>query len=759
MRFTIPLMALLAVPRLAAQQPAAAPSVVIPRIDAQPVIDGVLDDPVWARAARLDGFHQYRPVDGRPAADSTVVLVWYSPTAIYFGILAYDRDPGAVHATVADRDNIGSDDEVTVYLDTFDDRRRAYFFGSNPLGVQDDGMRTEGGFTTSFASGSTDRSPDFIYQTRGRRTAFGYSVEMRIPFKSLRYPGGASMTWGLNVDRITQRTGYEDTWTDVRRASESFLAQEGTITGIHDIHRGVVTEVQPEFTAQLAGARNPDGSFTRGDVKPQVGGNIDFGFTHLTLAGTINPDFSQVEADAGLVTINQRFALFYPERRPFFLEGIDLFASPNNLLYTRTIANPDAGVKLTGKFGGWTVAHLSAADNISGQPDAIANLTRIRRDIGGNSLAGLTITDREQNGRFNRLASGDVRLLFAKYYYFQGQLAGSATRDSSNGTTRYGPLWDLEFDRTGRAHGFNYKVTAIDSDFAAQSGFVPRTGVVMGHGYERYSMYGAPGALVEQFTIFVGLPQVWRYDDFPAHRPIEGDGEFNTSLRLRGGWNIGTKVADNYDRFDPANYRGYGVSTIEGTQPFQVPSGVFDEWNGNVTIATPLFPRWQATANLGFGATTIFPEAARGHGPTASATITARLTPSIRLYGTLTYSQLIRSRDGSEFARTIIPHLKIEVQPSRSLFFRVVAEYRSQRQAALEDPVTGAPLVINGAPSVASRTDSLRVDWLASYEPVPGRVLFFGYGSTYDGDRTLTLRNLRREDDGFFVKVAYLFRR
>ena len=149
-----------------------APSVRIPRIEAEITVDGLLDEPVWRQAARLDGFKQYRPVDSRPAEDSTVVLVWYSPTAIYFGILAYDREPGQVHATVSGRDNIASDDEVTIYLDTFNDRRRAYFFGSNPLGVQDDGVRSEGGFSaSSFSSGTVDRNPDFQYQTRGRRTA------------------------------------------------------------------------------------------------------------------------------------------------------------------------------------------------------------------------------------------------------------------------------------------------------------------------------------------------------------------------------------------------------------------------------------------------------------------------------------------------------------------------------------------------------------------------------------------------------------
>ncbi|MBK7594705.1 MAG: carbohydrate binding family 9 domain-containing protein [Gemmatimonadetes bacterium] len=264
-------------------------------------------------------------MDSRPAEDSTVVLVWYSPTAIHFGVLAYDRVPEGVRATVSDRDNIGSDDQVTVFLDTFNDRRRAYFFGVNPYGIQDDGVRSEGGFSTSSGmSGSTDRNPDFLWQSKGMKTDFGWVAEIRVPFKSLRWGGGEMLTWGLNVQRTTRRTGYDDTWTDVRRASASFLGQAGTITGIHDIKRGVVTELQPTLTAELPGTRSSNGTFDRGDVRTEIGGNFRLGFTQVTLDGTINPDFSQVESDAGLVTINERFALFFPERRPFFLEGIEL---------------------------------------------------------------------------------------------------------------------------------------------------------------------------------------------------------------------------------------------------------------------------------------------------------------------------------------------------------------------------------------------------------------------------------------------------
>ena len=750
------LLALLQVAGLHAQ----APTVRIPRLEADIAVDGVLDEPAWRQAARLDGFKQYRPVDSRPAEDSTVVLVWYSPTAIYFGILAYDREPGLVHATVSGRDNIASDDEVTIYLDTFNDRRRAYFFGSNPLGVQDDGVRSEGGFSaSSFTSGTVDRNPDFQYQTKGQRTAFGYVIEMRIPFKSLRYGGGEEQTWGINVDRLTQRTGYEDTWTDVRRASESFLAQAGTITGIHGIRRGVVVEAQPEITAQLPGDRLADGTFQRGDMQPAVGGNLRLGFTNLTIDGTVNPDFSQVESDAGLVTINQRFALFYPERRPFFLEGIELFASPNNLVYTRTIADPAGGAKFTGKFGAWTLAHLTAIDQQTGSSDAFASLTRVRRDIGANSVAGVTVTDREWQGAFNRVASADTRLLFGGVYYVQAQLAGSATRDSTGGTTRTAPLWDLEYDRTGRGWGFNYKVTGIDQDFATQSGFVPRTGVVMAHAFNRFSWYGPRGALIEQVTVYGGLPQIWRYDDFLRHRPIEGDGDLNGSLRLRGGWNVNGNVTDAYVRFDPASYAQYTLATSTGQAPFVPASGVFGAVTGNLTIGTPLFQHYEASLGVSGGTTTIFPEAARGQGLNITGTLTVRPTQSTRLFATLAYSRLRRSGNGSEFARTIIPRLKLEVQPSRALFFRVVAQYRSQRQAALEDPVTSLPLAVGGVPVAASRSDSLRIDWLASYQPHPGTVVFLGYGSTLDGDRALTFRDLRRDQDGFFVKVAYLFRR
>ena len=191
------------------------------------------------------------------------MLVWYSPSAIHFGIVAYDAEPGAIRATRADRDNIDSDDHVIIYLDTFNDRRRAFFFAVNPLGIQQDGVRSEGASSAgNMFGGSIDKNPDYLFDSRGRVTESGYVVEVRIPFKSLRYPGNGPQSWEINFLRRVQRTGYNDTWTDVRRASASFLLQAGTIDGLHDLHRGLVFELSRSSPPPLTGPETPPAVFS-----------------------------------------------------------------------------------------------------------------------------------------------------------------------------------------------------------------------------------------------------------------------------------------------------------------------------------------------------------------------------------------------------------------------------------------------------------------------------------------------------------------
>ena len=749
-----------------------APTVRIPRIEDTVEVDGRLDEPVWERGARLVGFSQYQPVDSRPAEEQTEVLVWYSPTALHFGIVARDRDPGAVRATVADRDNLTRDDTVTIYLDTFNDKRRAFFFTVNPLGMQEDGVRSEGAFNAgTMFGGMTDKNPDYQWDSKGRLTDDGYVVEVRIPFKSLRYPGNGPQRWGLNIERKVQRTGYLDTWTDVKRASSSYLAQAGAIGGLHDMKRGVVTEIQPFVTTANNGAVASDGTFARGGTDFSPGVNLRLGMTNLSVDATVNPDFSQVESDAGQVTANQRFALFYAEKRPFFLEGIELFSTPNQLVYTRQIISPIAGGKITGKFGKVGVAFLSVKEK-EDTGGGLFNIARVRRDLGTNSTVGVTYTDRVADGEYNRVLAADSRIVFKKLYYVQGQVGRSwtglplaaggmgASQVGSPQRTFSSPVWLAEFDRTGRAWGFNYKLTGFGRDFDARSGYVPRNDIVELHGSNRLSWYGKRGAVVEQFTTFFGPAWIWRYDGFGRERPIEGGESVNLMANLRGGWSVRSNVEREFVRFDRDYYATYQVNGEAGAEPFRVPDELTGLFSASLTVSTPTFQAANASVSVRRSEVAVFPEASEGRETNVQATLGVRPTASIRLEASQVYSRITRARDGSEFARTVIPRLKLEYQPNRALFFRVVGEYRSQREDALYDPWTGTRgLIVRGTPALGARADGLRLDFLLSYEPTPGTVAFFGYGSSMATDRVLSLHDLRRQNDGFFVKLAYLFRR
>ncbi len=728
----------------------------IPRIEASAVVDGRLDEPVWQQAAELSNFHQWMPVDGRPAEERTVVRMWYAPDAVWVGIRAYDRQPGSVHATVADRDNLGNDDQVSIYLDTFGDRRRAYVFTVNPLGQQQDGVRSEGGNqAASLTGGTDDLSPDFLWQSKGMRTDSGYVVELRIPFKSLRYPTADRQAWGLNVVRETRRTGYTDTWTNVRRASASFLAQGGLMTGLHDMKRGVVVEAQPFVTASANGARTPAGDFERGKMDGSAGMNVKLGFTAMTLDATWNPDFSQVEADQGVVTVNERFAIFFEERRPFFLEGIELFSTPNRLVYTREIVDPIAGAKFTGKFGRVGVAHLTAVDE-AGDRNALFNITRIRRDLGENSLAGVTYTDRVSGDDYNRVLSGDTRIVFGRMYFAQAQLGQAWTRD--NAGSRTGQIWQGQLDRTGRSWGFNYQINGLSDGFETRSGFVNRVGIVKGHIMNRFSIYGKPGALLETATVFFGPDRTWDYDTFLSDGPIEGSDDANLSFRLRGGWQINPRLSRAFVHFLPEDYAGYRLGGAT-TDPFMPRPELNNAFTSSLQVSTPTWRWGDVEANVRYGETAIFPEAAEGRELRATTGVSLRPQRSVRTTFDLTWSRITRERDASEFARTIIPHVKLEYQPTRALFFRFIGEYQSQRRSALRDEATGRPLLIDGLAQPATLSNTFRMDWLASYEPSPGTVLFLGYGSTMADEGTLSFRNLTRQTDGLFLKAAYRLRR
>lgn len=718
-------------------------NVAAPKLDAVVTIDGRFDEPVWRQAALLNGFSLYQPADGRAAPDSTDVRVWYTSDAIYFGIRAY-ADPATVAATLADRDRIASDDNVEIHLDTFHERNRAFVFIVNPFGVQADGTKSEGGGFipgSNVGPGQNDLSADFVWESRGQLTSTGYDVEVRIPFASLRYPSSAVQTWGLQIDRHVQRSGYEETWTPARRASASFIAQSGTLVGLTGMRHGQVVELNPEFTNTTRGAAAQPGWAY--DSHQQLGGNGRWAMgSNFVLNGTVRPDFSQVEADATQVAADERFALFYPERRPFFVEALDQFNVPNQLVYTRTIVQPDAAAKLTGKVGRIDVAALSANDR--GRVD----IMRLRTGLGLQSQAGLLFSDRVGNGRSNRVVGADTKIVFGGIYYAQFQAVQSFT--SVNGSSSSGPMWEAVVDATNRAWGFHYNVLGIHPDFRADNGFVPRTGLVRPNAANRFTWYGKPGAMAERFNVFASVNALWQYDDFfDAKSLLEDAASTQMQLTLRGGWSLGVSPRIASYAFDPADYRNYAGFT---------PSDRITTLVSGFSIATPQFQKFAASASTTLGNDVDFLETSRVRRRDLNASIDLRPSDRLRVSATYVATKFVRRETNGRSALARIPRLKMEYQLARPLFVRLVSQYTATRREALVDPRTGLVIVTGGTVSQATASNTLRTDWLLSYRPAPGTVVFVGYGGSLSEQDPLAFERLRRTADAFFVKGSYVFR-
>jgi Domain of unknown function (DUF5916) len=753
-----------------------------PRIDFQLKVDGALDETVWAQAALLTGFSQFSPSDGIPAADSTEVLVWYSPTAIHFGIRAYEAH-GAVHATLADRDRIGSDDYVQILLSTFDDARQATVLAVNPFGVQSDGALIETGSTqgNGFNNAvvrreSADLSPDFNYESKGRLTDYGYEVEVRVPFKSLRFQPAREQRWGINVTRQVQHSGVEDSWAPAKRASASFLAQSGHLVGLTDLHRGLVLELTPSLTSKTTGTPSATGWDYAGG-SPELGASVRWGITNnLNLNGTANPDFSQVESDAGQFLFDPRNEILFSEKRPFFLDGIEQFNTPNSLIYTRRIVQPAAAVKLTGTGLGADVALLSAVDDRevsrSGENHPVYNLLRLQRGVGAHSRVGLVYTDRVEGGDYNRVGGVDGRLVFGEIYSALFQVAGSKTRAS--GATTTAPLWLARVDRNGRTFGIRAFMSGSDSDFRARSGFFPRPGLVRANLNPRITLYGKSGGLVENVTIDLNLDGQYRYGQFAESAGMQEEkAHFNTNARLRGGWQVGASVLNEAFGYPAEVYTGYrlelpradgsGADTVPFVGRRKIPNRDYV-----LTLDTPEFAQFSAGLFLLWGHDENFFEWASGAISWVDLSLNWRPSDKLRLEARYQTQYVGRRTDGSTVNVQHIPRLKMEYQVSRPIFLRLVGEYNSERQDALRDDTrTDAPILIyDPAAGDFVRTApfkhrSFRGDLLFSYQPTPGTVLFAGYGSTLRDpvDPADPLRTgFHRADDGFFLKMSYLFR-
>ncbi|HEX6864765.1 MAG TPA: sugar-binding protein, partial [Thermoanaerobaculia bacterium] len=382
-------------------------------------IDGALDEPAWSAAAVVELLYETRPAENQPPPVETRVLLAYDDSNLYVAFDARDPDPSAIRAHLSDRDTAWSDDFVGIVLDPFNDERRAFEFFINPLGVQMDMFNDDVG-------GNEDESWDAIWSSAGRITETGFIVEVAIPWSSLRFPRTAGeQTWGFDALRFYPRDHRRRIASQpMDRNVTCYLCQISKMTGFAGITPGKNVEVVPTVTSSRTDRREgfQSGQLEDGSVDTDLGITARWGITpNLALNAAINPDFSQVEADAAQLDVNTRFALFFPEKRPFFLEGADFFRTPFDAVFTRNVADPSWGVKLTGKEGrnalGLFVAEDEQTNLIlpgSQGSDAVVlpfqttgAVLRYRRDLGSSSALGVLLTSREGDGYSNRVGGID----------------------------------------------------------------------------------------------------------------------------------------------------------------------------------------------------------------------------------------------------------------------------------------------------------------------------------------------------------------
>ncbi|HJU88670.1 MAG TPA: DUF5916 domain-containing protein [Gemmatimonadaceae bacterium] len=759
-----------------------------PRSDAEVVIDGVLDEPAWSSAARLTGFSRYAPDDGVPADDSTDVLVWYSPVAIHFGIRAYAQ-PGTVNATLADRDRIYTDDYIGIFLATFDDGKQATVFAVNPLGVQGDGIVVERGVTSggSFSGlqngrEPTDISPDYVFESKGRITDYGFEVEIRIPLKSLRYQGAETQNWGINVLRRVQSRGLEYSWAPARRAAASYVAQFGKLHGLTGLSRGRVLDLNPFVAARATSARTVGDDFDRSrDVEP--GANVRWGISNaVTLSATVNPDFAEVESDAGQIVFDPRSALFFPEKRPFFLEGIEQFATPNQLIYTRRIAEPLVAAKMTGKAGRTDFALLSAIDDNDfsvADERPIYNILRAQHELGRSSRLGLAFTSRLDGDASNNVMALDARLVWRNIYSALFQAGGSRTV-GVQGEPFYGSVFLADLRRLGRTLGLRYRLNVLHDDFRASSGFIGRPSLASATLNHTLSHYGREESFLQRASIDVMLNGNWKYRDFvDGNEMLERKLHLNQNVQLRGGWEAGFSVLIETFGFDSDLYSDLFVERAVGNQVEYVPfTGDPDLGNLDyvLSLKTPNFKTFSATGQYLWGRDENFFEWTGADIHWINVALNWRPTEQLRVEGTYDAQLYLRASDGSRVGETRIPRVRVEYQLTRTMFVRVVGQYFADYADDLrESDRSNAPLFrqvgdqlirARGFSTVDERPKEInefRPELLFSYAPSPGTVLYAGYGGMFSERDAFQFsrdgtNGLRRQEDALFLKLSYLFR-
>ena len=726
---------------------------VIPYIDRAPQLDdfpGMRASPeIAAMMARAEGFVQREPDNGMPASQDTIVYTAYDNRNLYVVFLAHDSEPELIRANLAPRENIGDDDSVGVLIDTFNDQRTAYGFGSSPLGVQVDGRWSE-----IAKSSNWDTSYEAVWYTDARLTDGGYMVKMTIPLRNLRFPLTEEQEWRIMFERRIPRSSEQSHWPRYLSNVEGRLNQAAVLNGVRNVSPGRNIQLIPFAFARdfdVLDARASGGPAFNDDSEENIGLDAKFVFNDsLVLDATLNPDFSQVESDEPQVTVNERFEVRFDERRPFFLENADYFNTESTLVFTRRIVDPSAGIRLTGKQGPWGIGALLMNDEAPGQRVAADNplageaadirILRGFREISDQSRVGMLYTERSFGGETNQVSSIDARLKLNQNWTTELQLVGTGF-ENGQGVSRRGRQSNARFDRSGRNVRTHLHVIDTTEDFQADLGFFNRNyqpGTRSTHGNYIYTFW-------------------------PEGRALN-------SLGGRLGWN---RIVDQnsmrlYTQFAPALQIGWDGNTEfsltyediqERLRPRDVPGLLANRdysqsgWSAN--FETQMFSTVGFSLELEAGET-INLDPAAGYSPEVADSVSAQVEllwrPLDRLRHDFTYlyTKLDDPNGGGRIFTDQILRSRWNYQFTRELSLRFITQFEET------DP---------GPLTSLKRDENLNFDLLVRYVINPWSALYAGYNTnssnfalvdTEMGTEVVRTRGLQRDGEQVFLKFSYL---
>jgi hypothetical protein len=743
----------------------------IPRVASPPRLEDFLTmepAPAWKdKLARVEGLRQRVPTDGAPISQRTEVYLGYDDKNFYAIFVCFDREPRKIRARLSRREDVLDDDTVEIMLDTFHDHRRAYAFIANPLGVQLDALWTEGqDFDPSF---------DTVWNSAGKVTDQGFVVWFAIPFRSLRFASGDPQTWGILLNREIPRSSEDAFWPPYSSRIQGRLNQEGTATGIEKISPGRNIQLIPygimRSFRDIDANNNTDVFYSRRTAFGQMGLDAKLVLKDkFVIDATANPDFSQIESDQPQVTVNQRFEVFFPETRPFFQENADYFKTPINLVFTRRIADPKWGVRLTGKDGPWSVGLLAADTASPGeQVDASSPLFnqhalfavgRVSRDIGTQSFIGLLYADREVNGFFNRVGGIDGRFTLNKHWTLNAQGVFSATINpqdptfnqfNTTGTYQSGNAAEVVLQRDGLKLHYFLDYSDRSPNFRTLTGFDPQPDIRNLYQRLQYTFRPEGKHLISWGPTF----ETYQIYDHEGNR-INSGYMPSMKVELIGQTFLTVLYAQEMERLRPQDFSALTSiqKYVRHTTEFSIDSNFFPKLilHGDFRFGTRV--NYDAPTVQVLPEFPITPFLARRM--SANATITVRPTRALKIDNTYIMFRL-HSLDGSFGAmNNHIIRSKWNYQFTREFSFRFIGQYGT----VLSNPYF----------TYLQTTKNFNADFLFTYLVHPSTAVYVGYNSNLENvaeplgtdanGELLHNPNGRLLNDGrnFFVKASYLFR-